>query len=626
MINMSNITVDITPDKSLIKKLGLVGYRTEQAVAELIDNAIDARLGGTETIEVSLDFRLGQIEVYDNGCGMDSKELGEALTVAKETKKGKLGQFGLGLKSACSSLGKAFTLRTSTPGSRSVFAARYDEDQWLNDTSKKWTNFEVEKSDKEGDWHGTRITINKIKVPLYPNQLLNFRRRFGIRYGPYIEREQVRILVNSRPCKPSLPRLMDGTKHPVSIETTSGRMIGWVGLLAQRSIKGDYGIHLYRNGRLISAFDKFGIKLHPSAARVVGELSLNHVPVNFHKTGFLAESPEYREAVSSFTADSTVKMITQLASSPKTGMSDIESVLALDQSSSLPPLDTRMSSENAKLLLREAGKFVRWKGDAVFDFEFDNSDTFGIETTDNGVRVGIGRNNPAFRLFKNPLFLVGLIRIEAELIAEDPSRRSFIERRNSMLNEFIRDRLPQQAGKGDSRQKAVPLPGYSLQDDLVELHDYLKETFEHDFQFTGLSTLAPFLHNAHSKIVYTVHTAPGAGQGLLEAITDHTREFMVRLNPSKQELAAVLEVSEYSRFITIREYRERFSSAWAGPEKAWLDLYFDVTRDRIPLYHDELILVLDELLDAGLASPARLRSLARRRQILKEIEEYLPEE
>ena len=82
---MSNIKVDITPDKSLIKKLGLVGYRTEQAVAELIDNSIDARLEGVETIEVTLDFKMGHIVVSDDGRGMDSTGLGEALTVAKET-------------------------------------------------------------------------------------------------------------------------------------------------------------------------------------------------------------------------------------------------------------------------------------------------------------------------------------------------------------------------------------------------------------------------------------------------------------------------------------------------------------------------------------------------------------
>ena len=28
------IRIDITPDKTLIKKLGLIGYRTEQAIVE----------------------------------------------------------------------------------------------------------------------------------------------------------------------------------------------------------------------------------------------------------------------------------------------------------------------------------------------------------------------------------------------------------------------------------------------------------------------------------------------------------------------------------------------------------------------------------------------------------------
>ena len=623
---MSNLTVDITPDKSLIKKLGLVGYRTEQAVAELIDNSIDARLDGMETIKVILDFRLGQITVSDDGCGMDSEGLRDALTVARETKNGKLGQFGLGLKSACSSLGKSFTLRTSAPDSRHMLTASYDEDRWLNDESKNWTNFEINESDKEGGWHGTRITVSKIKVPLYPNQLRNFRKRFGIRYGPYLKRGHVKILVNSHPCQSSAPDLLDGTRHEVEITTSGGRMAGWVGLLVRRSIKGDYGIHLYRNGRLISAFDKFGMIFHPEAARVVGELSLDHVPVNFQKTGFLTESPEYREAVLSFMADPTVKKIMRRASSSKAGVSDINSVLTFEQDPSLPRLDSRMSSENAKLLLQKAGLFVQEKDGTAFNFEFDNSDTFRIAADGDKIRVGIGRNSPTFRLFKNPLFLIGLIRIEAGLAAEDPSYRAFIERRNKSLNKFIRDRLPGPAGSGAPRKSAVPLPGYSLQNELIELHDHLKESFEHSFQFTGLSTLAPFLHNAHSKMVYTVHTVRGAGQGLLEAITGHTDAFVVRLNPRKLELAALLDGPEYAKFIVIREYGERLPLAWAKPEKAWLDLYFDVTRERIPLYHDELVLILDGLLDAGLATPAKLRSLARRRQLDKEIEEYLPEE
>ena len=629
---MSSKKIDITPDKSLFKKLGLIGYRTEQAVAELIDNSIDARLGGTEYIDVCLDFKLGQITVSDDGSGMNLDGLRNALTIARETKGDrKLGRFGLGLKSACSSLGKAFTLVTATPDSPSVFTARYDEDRWLQDLSKDWTNFEIDEGVKESDWHGTIIVISKVKVPLYPNQLLNFRRRFGVRYGPYLENGQIRIRINSRDCKPALPDLVKNSKHHVDITTPGGdRLVGWVGLLAHRSIKGDYGIHLYRNKRLISAFDKFGIRSHPDAARVVGAMSLDHVPVNFHKTGFLVESSEYRDASHYFMRNPTVKEILHRASSSGGEVPDIQSVLGFNQNQTYAPLDTRVSSEKTRRLLRKADRFVQEKDGTVFSFEFDDSSSCRIEREGDQIRVGIGRNNRAFDLFKNPLFFIGLIRIESELIAEDRSYHSFVERRNMMLDKFIADRLPQQQQQQQSqvipRRKAVPLSRYTLQSDLIDLHDHLRESFGHNFQFTGLSTLAPFLQNAYGRLVYSIHTINGAGQSLLETISDHSKEFVVLLNPKAMEFEVLFEATASSKFIAVREYEENPTPAWAIPEKAWLDLYFETTRGLLPLYHDELILILDQLLSEGLATPARLRSLARRRKIQDEVDRYLPRE
>lgn len=38
--------VNVTPDKSIYAKLGKSGYTVPQALAELIDNAIDARIDG----------------------------------------------------------------------------------------------------------------------------------------------------------------------------------------------------------------------------------------------------------------------------------------------------------------------------------------------------------------------------------------------------------------------------------------------------------------------------------------------------------------------------------------------------------------------------------------------------
>lgn len=627
--------VDITPDKSLIKKLGLTGYRTEQAIAELIDNSIDARIEGKiEHVDVRLDFDRKQITVTDNGQGMGLDELKNALTIAKETKKEgeKLGQFGLGMKSACSNLGKSFTLITTKPNSKLEFTARYDEDQWLNDKSKNWTNFEIEEDNKEKDWYGTIIIIGKLKIPLYPNQISNFRKRFGIRYGPYLKNKQIRIRVNSRDCKAVEPELKEGTKQKIIIKLPSGNQItGWVGLLERRSIKGDYGIHLYRKGRLIKAFDKFGIRHHPEVAKIIGEISLDHIPVNFHKTGFLEDSLEYNEAVTSFKNDPTVVKVLRSSSSQKVSTSEIQSVFEYEPET-IPekPIDTRISAANAKSLLRKADNFTIQKGSLELNLEFKDikEGIYQIDNSNDKIKVIVNRSSDAFKAFKNPLFLLGLIRIEAELIADNPTKYAiFIDKRNRKWNEFVSKFLPKhEIKKGKSEEKIVPLPNYSLEDELIELHDHLKENFEHDFQFTGLSTLTPFLQNAYSKIIYNIQTVNGAGQELLETISDYTKKFVVLLDPKPLEIETILKISKDNKFIIIREYAERLPTTWAIPEKAWLDLYFEVKKNKITLYSDELIIILDDLLESNLIDPTKLRSLARHRKLLDEIEIYLESE
>lgn len=630
---MTKNTVDITPDKSLIKKLGLTGYRTEQAIAELIDNSIDARIEKRiEHVDIRLNFDRRQIVVTDDGQGMGLDELKNALTIAKETKKEgeKLGQFGLGMKSACSNLGKSFTLTTAKPDSELEFTARYDEDRWLGDKSKNWTNFEIEEDKKKTDWHGTIIIISNLKIPLYPNQLSNFRTRFGIRYGPYLKNSQIIIRVNSKNCKEVTPELKEGTKQKLTIMLPSGNTItGWVGLLERRSIKGDYGIHLYRKERLIKAFDKFGIRHHPEVAKIIGEISLDHVLVNFHKTGFLEDSLEYKEAVTSFKNDPTVISVLRRSSAQKVDTSEIKSVFEYEPEA-IPekPIDTRMSAANAKSMLRKADGFTVQKDSMELNLEFKDADgIYQIDCSKDKAKVTVNRSSDAFMAFKNPLFLLGLVRIEAELIAGDPSKYvDFIDERNRRWDEFVSKFLPRQVVKKYRSEKVVPMPNYSLEDKLIELHDHLKENFEHDFQFTGLSTLAPFLQNAYSKTVYSIQTVNGAGQELLETISDYTKKFMVLLDPKPLEIETILNISKEDRIIVIREYAERLTSTWAMPEKAWLDLCVELKKNKISIYADELVIILTELLESNLANPKKLRSLAKHRKLLDVVEMYLESE
>jgi len=182
-------TVDLTPDKSLVKKIGLAGYRTEQAIAELIDNAIDARRRDGVTVRVTLDFAGKSITVDDDGEGMDLESLRDAMTIARSYKHGSasLGMFGFGMKSACSALGRHVVIQTSKEDAPDVYGIEYDESAWLEDEARSWDNFEIDQSAKARPWHGTQIRIGLLNVPLYPLQAKTLLDKFGLRYSQYIK-------------------------------------------------------------------------------------------------------------------------------------------------------------------------------------------------------------------------------------------------------------------------------------------------------------------------------------------------------------------------------------------------------------------------------------------------------
>lgn len=612
--------VDITPDKSLISKLGRTGYRTEQAVAELVDNAIDARFEGTkEKITVDLDFRGGRITVADDGRGMGARALGDAFIIARDPGKGGLGRFGMGMKSACSSLGEAFEVSTTEAGSESMFTAKYNEKEWLGDDSLGWKNFEISERTADRDGHGTTVSISALRVPLYPNQAPNFRKRFGIRYGPHLADGLVEISINSRACKPASPELRDGTRHDISIDLPSGKRItGWVGVLEKRSIKGDYGIHLYWRGRLVKAFAKFGIRRHPAVAGVVGKLFLDHVPVNFHKTGFIKETREYAEAEECFHKDPSLIEAIRVCSS---GGGDGVRIQDVFEDCPAKPSISMMGIEKAESFLRGAKGFAAKRGDFGMDVRFveGHGGIYKAESVPEGARITVEKNSAAFKAFRNPLLLLGWIGIEAELLAagiRDPE--AFVAERNRRWSEFVEQSALHGAGRS-ARPVKIPAstPNYSLSDELTDLHDALIEGFGHRFQFTAACTLSPFMRNVYRRAVYTLHVPKGTGDQILDVVGDG---FATLVEPSSAEVYAVLDLRD--RVIVVRETAERLTSTWASPEKAWMDLYREAAKG-ITMYADELDWVFDELVDSGLVNPATVRALAKRRGVSRDIEPYL---
>ena len=197
-------------------------------------------------------------------------------------------------------------MSTSQSGSSEEYAAEYDEGRWEAAGSVGWKSFPYTVRAAEPSRHGTRIAITGLRVPLYATQTTLFKRRLGERYGEYMRQGHADIRINRVKCEAVSPDMADGSVRHFALETSAGRIPAWIGLLRRRSVVGSYGIDLYYRDRLIRMHSRFGIRDHPSVAKIVGRVSLDHVPLNFYKTGFITDSVEYAEAEQAFRAHPAV--------------------------------------------------------------------------------------------------------------------------------------------------------------------------------------------------------------------------------------------------------------------------------------------------------------------------------
>ncbi|MFE3799786.1 ATP-binding protein [Nocardia tengchongensis] len=113
-------TKHLPPDPRYMEALTSQGYGFEAAIADLVDNSIDA--GATDVVIHFLrdDDRLVSLLIVDNGHGMTDAELDVAMTIGgrRDYGHGALGMFGTGLKSASLSHAAAVTVVSRTKMSR----------------------------------------------------------------------------------------------------------------------------------------------------------------------------------------------------------------------------------------------------------------------------------------------------------------------------------------------------------------------------------------------------------------------------------------------------------------------------------------------------------------------------
>ncbi|MDI1495698.1 MAG: hypothetical protein K8823_1006 [Cenarchaeum symbiont of Oopsacas minuta] len=614
---MTRGTIDITPDKSLIRKLGSTGYSTVAAMAELVDNSIDARINSKITVKITLDIQNKIITVSDNGKGMNLDELKNAMILAKEKnrKNKSLGKFGLGLKTSCSTLGKKFRIVTTNFNSNKNFLVLYDEKIWEDDINLDWGKFPYKTSRKTFDnKHGTEITIDDLKIPLYHGIIKRIMDNFGERYANYIKSGQLKIMVNGRNCYIKEPKIEKNSTKKFIIRYHGKKIPVEISLLKIRSIKGAYGMDLYYRNRLIKAHSTFGIKKHPTIAKVIGKIHLDHVPINFHKTDFIKESIEYIDAEREFAKHPIVLKTLSEQSRIKTSTLIIRQICdyILGKTTIVPKLDIRANSlASIKNIINALPEMqFKSKGKTV-EIKFDDSkNLYSTNMSNNIMTVTIGKKNSVFKTTKNPIYILAMIISEVRAMLESNSNvENFLKLRNSSWIKLI-----------DSLEvKKIPekkLFGYGIVSNLKGLYEYLCENYDNRFEFTALCTLEPFTRYVLNTPIYSIYTENSGGTFLLDTIRKYSDDYIVLLDPTSDTLQTILNMNYDKICIIVREFvLNELTDKMANPEKAWADLWREKYLYKSPISDEDISTILSKLVKEKVVNETKLKNLASRRSM-----------
>ncbi|MGG0836970.1 ATP-binding protein [Bacillus paralicheniformis] len=115
------ITIHTQPSAApVIQALRNIGYNAQTAIADIVDNSIDAKAGYIH-LEFEYDTGNSYIRIEDNGLGMSETELQQAMTIGSKDPremraKEELGRFGMGLKTASFSMGKRLCIISKKNG------------------------------------------------------------------------------------------------------------------------------------------------------------------------------------------------------------------------------------------------------------------------------------------------------------------------------------------------------------------------------------------------------------------------------------------------------------------------------------------------------------------------------
>ncbi len=269
-------------------------YSFHEAVADIVDNCVDADAGLVEIVAE----RGNSLLIIDDGKGMNDDDLTSAITPwgnagdKLKEKQHKKGKYGIGLKSAGFSLGDIICVHTKKRGGTFCSAELDLNELKKNKTTKMKINInsETDTWKKCGLKYGTIVEIRKVNErKITQNAIDSLKSSLGVSFYGMLENKELLITINKTPVEPLNP-LIPGLKKnsqnnhyhafrtkTIKLKNEEGKVasfklsaayIGrgfnwsekekkenrwWISSKIKNKVKiDDQGLYIMRNGRLIT--------------------------------------------------------------------------------------------------------------------------------------------------------------------------------------------------------------------------------------------------------------------------------------------------------------------------------------------------------------------------------------
>lgn len=326
MSDMDAYKINANPTKEFFIRMLTRDIDLHPAIAELVDNSIDAakktRKETTQELYIEVSFDDNSFVIKDNCGGMTISDARDyCFRFGRETdsdgrsegpEKG-VGVFGIGMKRALFRMGNEFEVKSRTLHEH--FSVHVDVDEWIKDSSQDWSfrfNDLAEGENNPLNDCGTEIVVKRLHKGVgYTFSSVQFRNSF-FNYlktrSTAIRGLNVNIIINGKPLEALNDKILINDKYQpyVSEETIDDVKITVVAGCSKMGDLNKAGWYIVCNNRIIvyasqgddTIWSSLIRKFHPSFATFRGYVffeseDLEKLPWNTTKTGVDMSSKYY---------------------------------------------------------------------------------------------------------------------------------------------------------------------------------------------------------------------------------------------------------------------------------------------------------------------------------------------